>query len=183
MKKRLLFIHSAGTQEAPEGSNDLVAHLRDAPGADYEVLHPMMPDPELPQYARWKAKLETELAALNGEVILAGHSLGGSVLLKYLSEETFERPIAGLFVIASPSWGKNADWQVNEFVLREDLAATLPPIPKIFLYHSRDDEEVPFAHLAHYAEKIPDAIVRELDGYGHLFSAGLPELADDIKRL
>ena len=182
MKKLLLFIHSAGTQEPPEGSSGLVAHLRDALGPYYEVLNPMMPDPEEPQYARWKASLETELAALNGEVILAGHSLGGSVLLKYLSEETYEKPIAGLFVIASPYWRK-AGWQVDQFVLRDDFASTLHAIPQIFLYHSHDDDEVPFAHLAHYAEKLPDAVVRELNGYGHLFSEGLPELADDIRSL
>nr|WP_235788441.1 alpha/beta hydrolase [Salipaludibacillus sp. CUR1] len=45
-----------------------------------------MPNPENPEYILWKKQLEKELDKLNGDVILVGHSLGGSVLLKYLSE-------------------------------------------------------------------------------------------------
>jgi uncharacterized protein len=51
--------------------------------------------------------------------------------------------------------------------LREDFAAKLPRGTPVFLYHGRDDEIVPFAHLALYAEKLPQAAVRELDGHGH----------------
>lgn len=118
---------------------------------------------------------------LNGEVILTGHSLGSSVLLKYLSEEGCENPIAGLFLIATPFWSKNS--QVDQFVLREEFASTLPAIPQIFLYHSQDDDVVPVTHLAYYAEQLPKAIVRQLQGYGHLFRGGMPKLVDDINRL
>lgn len=34
-----------------------------------------------------------------------------------------------------------------------------------------------------YAEKIPQATVRALDGSGHLSSTGFPELVNDIKSL
>src|SRR5688572_28525634 len=157
IKKQILFIHSAGVQGPHEGSGDLVAHLREALGAEYEVLYPIMPNPESPAYEPWKVQLEKELAALEGEVILIGHSLGGSVLLKYLSEEKYGKPIAGIFLIASPYWGGDEGGQVDEFALREDFAPKLPPIRQIFLYHSRDDEEVPFAHLALYAKTLPQA--------------------------
>jgi pimeloyl-ACP methyl ester carboxylesterase len=53
----------------------------------------------------------------------------------------------------------------------------------IFLYHSRDDEWVPFAHLAMFAERIPQAIIREFDGRGHQFNNDLSEVAEDIKGL
>lgn len=46
-----------------------------------------------------------------------------------------------------------------------------------------DDDIVPFEHLSHYAEKLPQATVRALDGRGHFFKDGLPELVDDIKAL
>lgn len=91
-----------------------------------------------------------------------------------------EKSIGGLFIFAAPYWGTE-DWQINEFTLREDFLSKLPKIPRVFLYHSQDDEVVPFAHLALYAEKLPQATVRELDGRGHSFSAGFPELVDDIK--
>jgi uncharacterized protein len=41
---------------------------------------------------------------------------------------------------------------------------------------------VPFAHLALYAEKLPQAAVRELDGRGRQLNNDLSEVADDIKR-
>jgi uncharacterized protein len=54
---------------------------------------------------------------------------------------------------------------------------------ELFFYHSRDDEWVPFAHLALYAEKVPHANVREFDGRGHQFDDDLSEVAHDIQSL
>src|ERR687897_976388 len=58
-----------------------------------------------------------------------------------------------------------------------------PPWANGVLYHSRDDETVPFAHLALYAEKLPRATVKEFDGRGHQFDDDLSEVARDIGRL
>jgi predicted alpha/beta hydrolase family esterase len=115
-------------------------------------------------------------------VSLVGHSLGGSILLKYLSEENVKEPIAGIFLIATPYWGAE-EWQVDEYTLHEGFALRLPKEPRIFLYHSRDDEVVPFAHLAMYAEKLPHATIREFDGRGHRFNDDLSEIAADITSL
>ncbi len=50
----------------------------------------------------------------------------------------------------------------------------------VYLYHSRDDEVVPFAHAVLYAQKLPHATVREFDGGGHQFGDDLSEVARDI---
>jgi hypothetical protein len=42
---------------------------------------------------------------------------------------------------------------------------------------------VPFAHLAIYAKKLPQATIREFDGRGHQFNNDLSEVAADIKSL
>ncbi len=181
MRKHVLFIHSAGTQGLHHGSSDLAAYLQDALGDEYNVLYPEMPNPENPEYMLWKGQIKKELSTLDGEVILIGHSLGGSVLLKYLSEESCKLPILGLFLIAAPFWGKDGDWQVKEYTLQEDFVSKLPQISHIFLYQSRDDEIVPFSHLGHYGENLPQAIARELDGHGHYFNYGVPEVIGDIK--
>jgi hypothetical protein len=68
-------------------------------------------------------------------------------------------------------------------VLKRDFSSTLPNIPRIFLYHSKDDEVVPVTHVRYYADDLPKATVREFDHRGHLFGRGLPELAEDIKNL
>src|ERR671916_1416631 len=178
MKKRVLFIHGGG-EGAYEEDRKLAASLQDALGAAYEVRCPQMPDEDRPEYAAWRDRISQELAALSGEVILVGHSLGGSILLKYLGEEEAAKPVAGLFLVAAPFWGAE-EWEVDEYAVREDFASKLPPELPVFLYHGRDDEVVPFAHLALYADKLPRATVRELDGRGHQLGEDLSEVARDI---
>jgi uncharacterized protein len=102
--------------------------------------------------------------------------------LKFLSEEEVERPVAGMFLVAPPYWGAE-NWEVGEYALQKDFASKLPEGLPVFLYHSRDDEVVPFAHLAMYAEKLPHATAREFDDRGHRFDDDLSEVARDIQRL
>jgi predicted alpha/beta hydrolase family esterase len=179
MKKRVLFVHGAGGYEEDK---KMVAILQDELGAAYDVRCPKMPNEDSPEYEAWKDRIAEELAELNGEVILVGHSLGASILLKYLSEEKVEKPVAGLFLVAPPYWGAE-DWEDSEYELRTNFAAKLPKDLPTFFYHSRDDEWVPFAHLALYAEKLPQATIREFDGRGHQFNDDLSEVAQDIKGL
>ncbi len=178
--RHVLFIHGAGG-EAYEEDGNLVKSLREALRPEFEVRYPEMPDGEAPEYRAWGDRIARELSASNGGVILVGHSLGASILLKYLSEERIEKPIAGMFLIATPYWG-TADWEA-EYALREDFPATLPEDVPIFLYHSRDDEVVPFAHLALYAGRLPHATVREVEDRGHQFGDDLSEVAEDIATL
>ncbi|WP_243293065.1 alpha/beta hydrolase [Bacillus sp. FJAT-47783] len=182
-KKQVLFIHSAGVQGPHQGSTNLASYLQKSFGDEYNLLVPKMPNPENPEYTLWKAQLAKELTTLNNDIILIGHSLGSSVLLKYLSEEVCQLSISGLFMISAPYWGKDEDWQNNDYTLRYHFALKLPPISEVFFYHSRNDEIVPFAHVGYYAENLPQATVRALDGDEHFFNDGLPELVSDIKSL
>jgi fermentation-respiration switch protein FrsA (DUF1100 family) len=87
--------------------------------------------------------------------------------------------------MATPYWGGDG-WQYEGYervALPEDVASKLPGGAPLFLYHSRDDEIVPFAHLALYTEKLPQATIREVDGGGHQFSNDLSEVASDIANL
>lgn len=181
-KKQVLFVHCGGTQGLHEGSSDLVAWLRMVLGPPYEVFYPKMPNPDQPSYEEWKQIIQHELNQLDHGVIIIGHSLGGSVVLKFLSEEKISKKIDGVFMIGSPYWGKK-NWRVNEYMLKKTFAASLPDINELFLYHSRKDSVVPFNHLSYYAKQLPFANVREIDGSEHIFASGLPEMARDIKSL
>ena len=181
MTTHVLFVHGGG-EGAYEEDSKMAACLRDALGAGYDVRCPSMPNADRPEYEAWKRRIVEELAELDGEVILVGHSLGGSILLKYLSEEKVGRSVAGLFLVAPPYWGVE-DWDVGEYELQADFASQLPRELPMFFYHSRDDDVVPFAHLALYAERLPLATVRELEGRGHQLNDDLSEVAQDIKRL
>jgi uncharacterized protein len=124
MKRQLLFVHGGG-EGAFEEDRKMAASLRDALGSGYEVRCPKMPEEDSPQYTAWRDRIASELAELDGEVFLVGHSLGASILLKYISEEKTVKPIAGMFLVAPPYWGVE-DWEVDEYVLQEDFASTLP---------------------------------------------------------
>jgi predicted alpha/beta hydrolase family esterase len=160
----------------------LAASLQKALGTKYQVNNPPMPSEGAPQYKLWKDAIAQQLSALDGSVILVGHSLGASVLLKYLAEEKVEIPVLGLFLIAAPYWGAK-DWDVDEYKLQPDFATHLRADLPVFLYQSRDDEIVSFTHLAMYAQKLPRASVREVDGRGHQFNNDLSEVAIDIAGL
>lgn len=183
MKRTILFIHSAGSQEGEhEGSNDLLRHLRAGLGADATLLAPRMPSPDSPTYASWKQALDALIPTLPGEVVLMGHSLGGSVLLKYLSEEAFAPRIAGMVLIAMPYWGMDG-WEVDEYLLRKDFPTGLPVIGPVYLYHSEDDDVVSFEHVRYYAGKLPAATVRTPAGMGHVFAKPCPALVGDVRSL
>jgi Alpha/beta hydrolase family len=122
MKKQVLFIHGGG-EGAYEGDKKLAASLRDALGTAYNVRYPKMPDEERPEYEAWKDQIAEELAGLDSEVILVGHSLGASILLKYLSEEKTENPLPGYssshHPTGEPRTGKSASTRC-ERTLRRD---------------------------------------------------------------
>ncbi len=176
-------MHSAGPQEPGQGSEPLAGRLRAELGAAYEFRFPVMPGTEdEPHYEPWRDRLGAELDALQGKVILFGHSLGASVALKYVAQEGLNEPIAGLVSVAAPFWG-TADWE-REWALPEGWPAQGAILPPTFLFQSRDDEEIPFSSLERYASRLPEATVRPLDGNGHLFDRGdLSEIVAAVRSL
>lgn len=175
----VLFIHSAGPQGRNEGSSFLLRYLVHQLGDRFDVSSPAMPEPDAPHYHTWKSTLETYLSK-HERTVLVGHSLGGSVILKYLAEATPATSVLGLFLVASPYWSSQG-WDVEEFLVPE--SARFPGIGPVFLYHSEDDEVVPVEHMRLYAGQLPSATLRPCNHRGHLFSKGLPELITDIKNL
>jgi uncharacterized protein len=93
-----------------------------------------------------------------------------------------QKPVAGLFLVASPYWGAKG-WESEEYALPEAVASKLPEGLPVFLYHSRDDEVLPFAHLALHEAKLPQATVRGFDGRGHQFDDDLSEVARGIREV
>lgn len=177
-KHTVLFVQGAGAHDEDQ---KLADSLQAALGTDYDVVYPRMPDEESPSYEGWKQKIVQTMADADGSTLLAGHSFGASILLKVLAEEQPPKPISGLFLIATPYW-RDQDWDVTQYTLPDALPASLAAIPT-YLYHNRDDEIVPFSHLARYVEKLPHATVREFDKGGHQFNDDLSAVAKDIKHL
>jgi predicted alpha/beta hydrolase family esterase len=174
--KTVLFTHSAGEQSDTEGSGLLLAALRAGLGADTRLVAPIMPKPSAPNAAAWEAALGGHLREQQGPLVLVGHSLGGSVIFKYLADHGMPAGLAGVISIAAPFWGI-PDWEQEEWYLPRGFEARLADLPRIALYHSRDDDGVPVSHLDRYAKAMPKATVHKVDGRGHLFADGK---VDDI---
>jgi pimeloyl-ACP methyl ester carboxylesterase len=122
-KRQVLFIHGGG-DGGYEADAELAASLQRSLGTGYEVRYPRMPEEPPPDFG-WGHKIGSEIAAIEGEALLVGHSLGASMLLKYLSENRIASPIRGIFLIATPWWSGDEEWKQG-LQLREDFADAIP---------------------------------------------------------
>src|SRR6186997_1796735 len=92
-KKQVLFIQGGG-DDGYEADEKLADSLRAELGSAYDVRYPRMQvEKDAPDFG-WGAQIGEQIASIEGEVILVGHSLGASILLKYLSENTVSQPIS-----------------------------------------------------------------------------------------
>ncbi|MBC7913971.1 MAG: alpha/beta fold hydrolase, partial [Pyrinomonadaceae bacterium] len=157
--KHILFIQGGGGQADHETDSKLVASLQEALGEGYKVHYPFMSDEPSPDFGRIK-QIKAAITAIKGDLILVGHSLGASMLLKYLSDGDAQDKVKGVFLIATPFWSGDEDWK-EDLKLHTDFADSLPRNVPIFLYHCEDDEEVPFEHLGLYQQNLPKAKIRK----------------------
>ena len=181
MKKQVLFIQGGG-EDGYQADKVIVELLQEALKENYEVLYPQIPsDDQAPDFG-WPGHIGKEIAALKDGFVLVAHSLGASMLLKYLSENDFSIKAAGIFLLAAPFWSGQEEWKKG-LKLHNDFAANLPKDVRFFFYHCKDDEEVPFGHLSKYQQKIPAATFQEIETGGHQFGGSINLVIIDIKDL
>jgi pimeloyl-ACP methyl ester carboxylesterase len=181
MNKHILFIQGGGGEESHAADAGMVASLQNFLDESYVVHYPLLGNEPAPDFGR-KKQIAEQISLINSEIILVAHSLGASMLLKYLSENSVQKKIAGIFLIATPFWSGDEDWK-QPLKLQKGFADHLPQGVPIFLYHSKDDEEAPFDHLAIYARHLPQATVREIAHGGHQLNNDMSLVTRDIKSL
>lgn len=184
MTQHILFVQGAGSGAYDEDIL-LADSLQQNLGQHFDVHYPRMPNEDDAPYAQWRQLIDDELASIRGPVFVVGHSVGASVLAKWLSERQDERPIGGVFLAACPYWGGDG-WRYDgyeELELKPEFAARITSGLPISLYHCRDDEVVPFGHLALWARVLPQASVHVLETGGHQFNNDLSSVAQDIASL
>ncbi len=150
-------------------------------GADYEVIAPKMPNWFNAKYLEWKIWFAKIVPHLNEEVILVGHSMGGIFLAKYLSETELTKKIKALFLVGAPFDSVDTD-SVADFTLG-DLTKINSQSSIVFIYHSTDDDVVPYSEAAKYASAIKNSELKTFTDRGHFRQEHLFELVKDIRSL
>ena len=181
MKRDILFIQGGG-EGGYEADAKLATSLTQALKDSYVIYYPQMQTNESLADFEWPEQIGKEIFKIKSKVILVAHSLGASMLLKYLSENKIKKQIIGIFLISTPFWSGDQDW-VQGLKLKEDFADKLSKNVPVFLYHCRDDKEIPFDHLSFYRKNLPNAIVREIKSGGHQLNNDLTIVAKDIRSL
>jgi len=180
--RQILFVQGGGEGVHDQWDDKLVDSLRRELGPTYEIRYPVMPNEADPKYSVWKRALGTELAALESGAIVIGHSVGGTILIHALAESASPADLRAIFLISAPFVGPGG-WETDDIEARPDLAERLPRDVPVLIYHGRDDDDVPFAHVELYARLLPRAQVHRLAGRDHQLNNQLSEVATDIRRL
>lgn len=200
MKKQVVVIHGGRTYPAYQDYVDSLknrevtaekfkAHknwrdgLQESLGEDFEVFAPKMPNGFNAVYQEWKIWFERLTEFLHDDVVLVGHSLGGIFLAKYLAENTFDKKIKAVMLVAAPFDDKPLNESLGDFMLPASLERFSAQAKKICLMFSQDDPVVPFVHMGKYKTVLPEASEMALDGRQHFEQEVFPELAELINNV
>jgi predicted alpha/beta hydrolase family esterase len=178
--RQILFIQGGGAGAYDEWDDKLVESLRRELGGGYEVRYPRMPDESHPGYARWSTAIRREMADLDDGAVVAGHSVGATILVNALAEQSPGRRLGAIVLIAAPFVGESG-WPSDEFELPSDLGAKLPPGVRVHVFHGLRDEIAPPSHAGLYALAIPQAQVRQLSGRDHQLNNDVSEVAEAVR--
>lgn len=167
MSARLLFVHGAGgyldDRPLADGIGELLGLETDMPEFSGEDM----------SFEGWATPLRRRLDALGPDDRVVAHSFGASILVRVLAEEP--RPLRTAVVLAMPDWSPRG-WDVPDYALGDAEPETV-----LSLHHCRDDDVVPFDHLALNAAALPSARVTVHATGGHQFLGLENGIADDIR--
>lgn len=181
MSYEILFIQGAGNVTT-EQEQVIVDALRINLGDEFTIIYPPMPEADYPTYLAWNDVLTTNLKNLSGKIILLGHSLGASIILKHFSSVPVPDKIIGMILFGPPYW-KDQNWDVSEYVIEDNFVPNLSKLKNIYFYYSLDDEVIPYTHLESYQKLLPQANWRIISGVDHSYHGAITDMIKDIQEL
>lgn len=155
---------------------------------NFDSFAPMMPNKQWADYTAWKIWFEKIFKYINLDssikLILIGQSLGAAFLVRYLSENKMPKSIDQLHLVSTICEDKgligekigNFKPDLNKVSEIEKQSA------KIFMYHSKDDNLVPFEHSLIIKKCLPKAEFYEFNNRGHFSQPAFIELLDVINK-
>jgi predicted alpha/beta hydrolase family esterase len=181
MNYQILFIQGAGNLTT-EQEQVIVDGLSSKLGNGLKIILPPIEGADDPTYRAWDDALTTNLNKLSGNVILLGHSLGGSVILKHFSMAQVPEKVIGMILFGVPYW-KDQNWDVSEYEIQDEFVGKLRELNNVHFYHSTDDEVIPEQHFNAYQKLIPQAHWRVLSGMDHSYHGAVPFMVEDIHEM
>jgi uncharacterized protein len=146
---------------------------------DTDVLLPTFPNGANAQFDEWSRYFEKILPFLGGDVQFVGHSLGAMFLAKFLQHNTLPQPVRRIILVA----GRYSDvlYDVGSFEL-VDTSRVPESADEVHLFHSEDDNVVPFADIHKFAHDMPSAQLHTFTDRGHFNGTTFPELLQLLKQ-
>lgn len=201
MKKQLVFISGGDSFSKREDflRSLQATPIRNLPGSessirwtqkladdlsDFEVFLPAMPNKQNASFDEWKIWFERHFEYLADEVVLAGWSLGGMFLAKYLSENDTPFTISSLHLLAAPC-GTYADGEGNDcgtFQFNPEILSKIAnKARRIVIWHSKDDFVVSYENALNYKSHLPEAELMTFEDKNHFLVTDFPEFIDNLK--
>src|ERR1700754_1211774 len=98
MKKQVLFIQGGG-DDGYKADAKMVNSLSAALGNGFELYYPeLQSDGSVTDFG-WPEQIGKAINDCTDNLILVGHSLGASLILKYLSENKIQKKIRAIFLL------------------------------------------------------------------------------------
>ena len=112
--------------------------------------------------------------------VVAGHSVGGTILINALAVHPPEPELGAIVLIAAPFVGAGGGWPGKGLGVASDLGARLPKGLRVHVFHGLEDEIVPPSHADLYARAIPQVQLHKLPGCDHQLNNDLGEVVKVI---
>jgi predicted alpha/beta hydrolase family esterase len=156
--------------------------LQEDLGGGFEVFLPEMPNKMNAKYTEWKIWFAKYLPFLRDGVYLAGHSLGGCFLAKYLTEEPFPVRIGRLYLISAPFGNGTGSEGCGDFLPDpRRLPQLAERADSIVLIHAKNDQVVPFTAAESYSAALPSARTIFPERGGHFIGEAFSEFLQDLR--
>jgi predicted alpha/beta hydrolase family esterase len=134
-----------------------------------------MPRKDDAKFTDWCLTFEKILVMpeVGKNIILIGHSLGACFLIHYLSHKTPKKKIQELHFVSGCI-------KEGDFRLEPDYQNIYLQTDQIHVWHSRDDQVVPFKEAQKISKNLPGAILHEFKDRGHFNQPYFPELVKEL---
>lgn len=153
--------------------------------SDYDFFRPPMPNELNASYKVWKLRFEKVQNIVNNEdLILIWHSLGWMFLIKYIWENWFPKKVKQLHLVSAVFDESDMDEDEKyswDFAYNSDIIVNLQKYcDQIFIYHSTDDDIVPYSHAQKIKSYLPNAKLITLHDRWHFNQETFPEILENI---